>query len=43
MGGAFLLIGIGVIQWARKLMSDHEIIEDTPHRGAPRRRTARRP
>ncbi|MGH3334945.1 MAG: ubiquinol-cytochrome C reductase, partial [Nocardioides sp.] len=28
MGGAFLLIGIGVIQWARKLMSDHEIIEE---------------
>ncbi|MFC6288572.1 Rieske 2Fe-2S domain-containing protein [Nocardioides sp. GCM10027113] len=27
LGGALLLIGIGVIQWARKLMSDHEIIE----------------
>jgi ubiquinol-cytochrome c reductase iron-sulfur subunit len=28
MGGAFLFIGIGVIQWARKLMSDHEITEE---------------
>jgi ubiquinol-cytochrome c reductase iron-sulfur subunit len=27
LGGALLFIGIGVIQWARKLMSDHEIIE----------------
>ena len=27
MAGAFLFIGIGVIQWARKLMSDQEIIE----------------
>ncbi|MCY7395407.1 MAG: Rieske (2Fe-2S) protein [Nocardioides sp.] len=26
-GGALLFIGIGVIQWARKLMDDHEIIE----------------
>ena len=24
---ALLLIGIGIIQWARKLMSDHEIVE----------------
>ena len=27
LGGALLAIGIGVIQWARKLMSDHEIVE----------------
>jgi quinol---cytochrome c reductase iron-sulfur subunit len=27
LGGALLLIGIGVIQWARKLMADHEIFE----------------
>ncbi len=27
LGGALLLIGIGLIQWARKLMSDHEIVE----------------
>jgi ubiquinol-cytochrome c reductase iron-sulfur subunit len=26
-GGALLLIGIGIIQWARKLMGDHEIVE----------------
>jgi ubiquinol-cytochrome c reductase iron-sulfur subunit len=28
MSGAFLFIGIGVIQWARKLMSDREITEE---------------
>ena len=27
LGVALLLIGIGVIQWARKLMGDHEIVE----------------
>ena len=27
LGGALLLIGVGLIQWARKLMSDHEIVE----------------
>jgi ubiquinol-cytochrome c reductase iron-sulfur subunit len=27
MGGAFLFIGIAIIQWARKLMGDHEIVE----------------
>ncbi len=27
LSGALLFIGIGVIQWARKLMSDHEIVE----------------
>jgi len=27
LGLALLFIGVGVIQWARKLMSDHEIIE----------------
>jgi ubiquinol-cytochrome c reductase iron-sulfur subunit len=37
LGGALLLIGIGAIQWAKKLMSDVEIIEhrhnagSTPH------------
>ncbi|WP_372733987.1 Rieske 2Fe-2S domain-containing protein [Nocardioides sp.] len=27
LGGALLLIGAGLIQWARKLMADHEIVE----------------
>lgn len=27
LGGALLLIGAGVIQWARKLMADHEMVE----------------
>lgn len=27
LGGALLLIGVGVIQWARKLMADHELVE----------------
>ena len=27
LAGALLLIGIGMIQWARKLMADHEIVE----------------
>ncbi|UPK73409.1 Rieske 2Fe-2S domain-containing protein [Nocardioidaceae bacterium SCSIO 66511] len=27
LGGALLLIGLGAIQWAKKLMADHEIIE----------------
>ncbi|GAA2001100.1 MULTISPECIES: ubiquinol-cytochrome c reductase iron-sulfur subunit [Nocardioides] len=27
LGGALLLIGIGIIQWARKLMADHEMVE----------------
>ena len=27
MGLALLCLGVGVIQWARKLMSDHEIVE----------------
>jgi len=27
LGGALLLIGIGAIQWAKKLMDDHEIVE----------------
>ncbi|HEU4811843.1 MAG TPA: Rieske 2Fe-2S domain-containing protein [Nocardioides sp.] len=27
LGLALLFIGIGIIQWARKLMSDHEIVE----------------
>ncbi len=27
LGSALLLIGIGIIQWARKLMADHEMVE----------------
>ena len=27
LGGALLFIGLGIIQWARKLMSDHEMVE----------------
>ncbi|MEO9324746.1 Rieske 2Fe-2S domain-containing protein [Nocardioides sp. C4-1] len=27
LGFALMLIGVGVIQWARKLMADHEIVE----------------
>jgi ubiquinol-cytochrome c reductase iron-sulfur subunit len=27
LGGALLFIGVGLIQWARKLMGDHEIVE----------------
>lgn len=27
LGGALLFIGIGIIHWARKLMSDHELVE----------------
>ena len=27
LAGSLLFLGVGVIQWARKLMSDHEIIE----------------
>ncbi len=27
LGGALMFIGLGVIQWARKLMADHEIVE----------------
>ena len=43
LGLALLLIGVGAIQWARKLMGDHEIVE-MRHRGAsPRTRTAPRP
>ena len=48
LGLALLLIGIGAIQWARKLMSDAEIVEmrhparssdedrEEAHRGASR-------
>jgi ubiquinol-cytochrome c reductase iron-sulfur subunit len=35
MSGAFLLIGIGIIQWARKLMSDHEITEERHPAASP--------
>ncbi len=27
LGGALLFLGVGIIQWARKLMADHEIVE----------------
>lgn len=27
LGGALLLIGVGIIQWAKKLMADHEMVE----------------
>jgi quinol---cytochrome c reductase iron-sulfur subunit len=27
LGGALMCIGVGIIQWARKLMADHEIVE----------------
>ena len=41
LGLALLFIGIGIIQWARKLMADHEIVEcATPP--PPATRTARR-
>ena len=42
LGLALLLIGIGAIQWAKKLMGDHEIIEYR-HPPAPATRTARWP
>ena len=42
LSGALLFIGIGVIQWARKLMSDHEIVE-MRHPIASSDATARRP
>jgi ubiquinol-cytochrome c reductase iron-sulfur subunit len=35
MSGAFLFIGVGIIQWARKLMSDHEITEDRHPAASP--------
>ncbi|MGL5823633.1 MAG: cytochrome bc1 complex Rieske iron-sulfur subunit [Nocardioides sp.] len=28
LGGTLLFLGVGIIQWARKLMSDHEIVEN---------------
>lgn len=27
LGGALLLMGVGIIQWAKKLMGDHEMVE----------------
>jgi ubiquinol-cytochrome c reductase iron-sulfur subunit len=36
MSGAFLFIGVGIIQWARKLMSDHEITEDRHPAASPK-------
>jgi ubiquinol-cytochrome c reductase iron-sulfur subunit len=35
MSGAFLFVGIGIIQWARKLMSDQEIIEERHGAASP--------
>ena len=36
LAGALLFIGIGAIQWARKLMSDHEIVEMRHSSASPR-------
>ena len=35
LGGSLLFIGIGIVQWARKLMSDHEISELRHPAGSP--------
>jgi ubiquinol-cytochrome c reductase iron-sulfur subunit len=35
LGGSLLFIGIGIVQWARKLMSDHEISEPRHPAGSP--------
>jgi ubiquinol-cytochrome c reductase iron-sulfur subunit len=41
LGAALLLIGVGIIQWAKKLMGDHEIIEMRhPARSSDEDRTA---
>jgi ubiquinol-cytochrome c reductase iron-sulfur subunit len=41
LGGALLFIGLGLIQWARKLMSDHELVEMRhPARSSDEDRTA---
>ena len=41
LGGALLLIGSGVIQWAKKLMGDHEIVEPRhPSRSSDEDRSA---
>ena len=41
LGGALLLMGGGIIQWAKKLMGDHEIIEPRhPVRSSDEDRTA---
>ena len=42
LGLALLLIGIGLIQWARKLMSDHEIVEYRHGAALPPRTRKRR-
>jgi ubiquinol-cytochrome c reductase iron-sulfur subunit len=36
MGGAILLIGIGAIHWAKKLMSDEEIVDERHPLGSPK-------
>lgn len=41
LGFALLLIGVGIIQWARKLMADHEMVElRHPARSSDEDRTA---
>ena len=41
LGGGLLLIGVGIIQWAKKLMSDHEMVEMRhPARSSDEDRTA---
>lgn len=35
LGGSLLFIGIGIVQWARKLMGDHEISELRHPAGSP--------
>ncbi|MGH3322792.1 MAG: hypothetical protein ACRDN9_21955, partial [Streptosporangiaceae bacterium] len=37
LGLALLLIGIGAIQWAKKLMADHEIVEERHPIASPER------
>jgi ubiquinol-cytochrome c reductase iron-sulfur subunit len=35
LGGSMLLIGLGIIQWARKLMGDHEMTEERHPAASP--------
>jgi ubiquinol-cytochrome c reductase iron-sulfur subunit len=42
LGLALIMLGIGAIQWARKLMGDHEIVEYRHSAGSPPRTTRRR-
>lgn len=36
LGGSMLLIGLGIIQWARKLMGDHEMTEERHPASSPK-------